>query len=188
MAVKEAKAGDFSRTKTGLHQHAPLWCRAVVLIACTLGTLFCVSNCTSIKGMFGIGTRQPTVTIVAINLTKAALDGIELAIDVKVHNPNGFDLKLNKLDYQVTMLGQKVASGSLEREIAIKSEADGVITIPMKLDSAAIFVVFKEYLRDPQKLTAKVVGEGRFVTAFGSWTIPFAHETKIMQLPGGAAP
>jgi LEA14-like dessication related protein len=78
--------------------------------------------------------KIPTLDVGGLKIKKLNFTGADLALELKIKNPNGFDLGLDRLDYQLGIGGQTWAEGTAEEEMEIKSKGTQTIRIPLSVD------------------------------------------------------
>src|SRR5688572_16909034 len=89
-----------------------------------------VGGCASLQDLLGMKPQPPDVQLQQIEVTRISLAGISLNLQLKVLNPNRFDLKFAKLDYRLFTLNLPLAHGAFAQAITIPRETSRVVKIP----------------------------------------------------------
>ena len=147
---------------------------AVLLIAGAYG-------CVYLSEVIGLGPRPPTVSLTTVELTHLSSGSVELRLVLDVHNPNDFKINLSRVDYQATIRDRKIADGRMTGPIEMAASGVTPVKVPLKLDTAALLYVLKDYVRDPKGVVVRLKGEVEIKTSFGTWVIPFEQEKTVIQ-------
>jgi LEA14-like dessication related protein len=84
----------------------------------------------------------PSVGIDSASFKKLSLTGADIALKLKVTNPNAFNLLLNKMTYTLGVNGATWASGTTTKPVAVKEKGDSIIEIPVSLNLLAMKNVY----------------------------------------------
>ncbi len=82
--------------------------------------------------------KMPTVNVDGLRVKKLDFEGADMELKLNITNPNGFDLLLNSLNYNLAVGGKTWAAGSGQQAATIKEKGKSSIRIPMSLDFAQI--------------------------------------------------
>ena len=77
---------------------------------------------------------KPEVAITSINLGPSSGLQQQLLIGLQLDNPNGFDLKLGRLRYDMQIAGSKLASGRFNEPISVPANGQLTIEVPVGIN------------------------------------------------------
>jgi LEA14-like dessication related protein len=95
--------------------------------------------------------RLPDLSVQALQISQLSLNGFELALKLKVNNPNGFPIRLDDLNYDVKLAGIALMHGRNAQPIAVKSNKDGLVNLKVGVDFSQMTAVM-EKLRNAKSL------------------------------------
>ena len=77
---------------------------------------------------------KPEVAITRINV--GASNGLQqqLLVGLQLDNPNGFELNLGRLRYEMHLTGSKLASGSFNEEVRVPANGQSNIEVPVGIN------------------------------------------------------
>ena len=157
--------------------------RALPIAAIVVALLLTVGGCVYLSELVGLGPRPPTVHLKTVELAHLSSGSVEMRLVFEVQNPNGFKIELSRVDYQMTIRERKIASGRFDQPVEIAGDSATPVKIPLKLDTAALLYVLKDYVRDPKGVVVRLKGDVEVKTSFGTWIIPVEQEKTIIQAP-----
>lgn len=76
--------------------------------------------------------QPPEVSVRAVRLLSAGFAEQNLAIVLKIENPNRREFVLSELDYQLELGGNPFARGRLERQVTLPANAETEVEVPAK--------------------------------------------------------
>ncbi len=130
----------------------------------------------------GCSYEKPTVELANIGVTGIDFQKLDLLFDLKVHNPNSFQISISSLDYQVAAGGERVAGGALPRPIPpLGAKKTTNLRAPVELHYAGLLPVVKK-LGARQALPFEFSGEAAFNILGLTVPVPFRHEGRIPAL------
>lgn len=106
-------------------------------------------GCQTMKELFGFGVMQPKVTVLSMAVRKVTLSQLDLLVQLKVDNPNGFDLEFNSLAYQVAIDEAPLANGEYKSSIKIPEESSLKIDLPLTVSTQNAFSVVQKIFNNP---------------------------------------
>lgn len=125
----------------------------------------------------------PDVQLVNIVPQDATLFEQELRIDLRIINPNDFDLPLDGLTFELRVNGDRVARGTSSDSLTIPRLGDGVMKVLTRTSSLAIV---RQMLNPPPGGVYEYEIKGSvFLEGLGSRKVPFERKG---ELPGLGAP
>ena len=96
--------------------------------------LFLGAACTSISTK----PDQPVVTLEAVRILSVADARANVALVLRLSNPNRFDLVVDAIDYEVTLDGRPAATGHSVRIDPLPAGGDARVELAGKVDVAAV--------------------------------------------------
>lgn len=127
--------------------------------------------------------RQPTVTLESVALGGIGFTGGTLLVDVKVVNPNRFDLRTDRLVYDLAVrrsgssAGDEdgwidFASGTHEDDIVVEARDSATVRIPVEFSYRALGDAAESLLR-AGRFDYRASGTVHARTPLGSREVPF---------------
>ncbi len=143
-------------------------------LAAGLALALALSGCAAVGELAKSAFKKPTLTFKQVSVTAVDFEGATLAFDYVVENPNGFGLRLGRLQYWL----------ELEQRVVTRGEVPGGVALPASGTAPVRFTArlpFKEVPRlvelvqrtEPVHYTAGgVVGVD---TPIGTVDLPISH-------------
>jgi LEA14-like dessication related protein len=122
--------------------------------------------------------RDLEVRIQPLTVKTLSIGGAEFIFSFACRNPNGFELGLGNLGYQLELDGKKITEGEIPGPNTITAEGEKTFSLPVMLD---FFEVGKEFYPIFDKAAAACrLSLGAAVDSnWGSWKIAITQEAKI---------
>jgi LEA14-like dessication related protein len=108
-----------------------------------------LGGCQTVKEIFGFGVMQPKVKVLSMAVRKVTLSELDLLVQLKVDNPNSFDLEFNSLAYQVAIDEAPLANGEYKSSIKIPEESSLKIELPLTVSTQNAFSVVQKIFNNP---------------------------------------
>jgi LEA14-like dessication related protein len=109
--------------------------KRLLCCAAWLPALALVVGCAGLRGEDVI---PPDVQLVNLVLQDATLFEQELRVDLRIINPNDFDLPLDGMTFDLRVNGDRVARGNSNESVTIPRLGDGVMKVTTHTSSVAI--------------------------------------------------
>lgn len=158
--------------------------RVALWSACMVFLTAASVSCAFLREAIGLGPQKPKVQLAEIEVIKAGLSELELAVTLRVDNPNSFDLSFSKLRYKMTALATEVASGTYDDKIVIPQGGHSLIKLPLKIDAVAALRLAHEFLTNKEETYAVIAAVADFDTPFGAMEVSFEDKRPLRQLAG----
>lgn len=84
---------------------------------------------TGVKGV----AETPEVSVYGVKIANMNLSEANLALALRVKNPNAFSIPLRGFDYGLSLNGVEVAKGSESKNLTISAKEDRIIEIPVRI-------------------------------------------------------
>jgi LEA14-like dessication related protein len=106
--------------------------------------------------------KLPKVQLSSIKLKNFNLSKANLALNLKVHNPNAFGLLMNALTYNLAVNGKKLIDGHHQKHLTIDKNSNQIISIPVSLNILNIGSSVINLLKGSDELNYKLNGHFNF--------------------------
>jgi LEA14-like dessication related protein len=146
------------------------------------GILFLI-GCNSLTAL-PVKPESPEVLLVNIKPLDTTIFEQRLQVDLRIRNPNDFDLEVTGLDFTLHLNDQRLARGLTNKAATIPRLGDSVVSVET---TTSTFDVIRQLLniREHQEVTYQVDG----VLHLQSTRLPFEHKGVLIgtnQLPGSS--
>ena len=157
--------------------------RRVFVVFCASATVISLSGCAYFKTLIGLGPTRPKVRVTDVAVTGASLLGIELAVGLRVDNPNDFDLKFSMLRYQFSVSDTVVAKGSYDPKIVVPANGGGDVRLPLTIDAGAALNLIQSVTHGKHDLEGLVTALAKFETPLGDMDVDFQDKRPLGKIP-----
>jgi LEA14-like dessication related protein len=147
---------------------AIIYCRILFLVA------FCVFLVSCLSWVM----EMPSFTLRGVTLRPISFTRMNLLLDLDVRNPNSFDLTFKSFEYTVSLGGEEIGNGHMEKVLLIPSSATTRIQAPVAAGFKDLSGSLKAVLTQ-EDLPYKIEGKVIVKTVFGSRQFPFSNEGRI---------
>lgn len=79
------------------------------------------------------GVARPEVDLASTRVASLSLADVDLVLGFEVDNPNSFGVRLDRLDYQLDVGGERLASGDQRRGVEVGARGRTVAEIPISV-------------------------------------------------------
>ena len=98
-------------------------------------SLICVAiianGCSTVREL--ARTQTPSVAVANARIAGLSFETIDLAVDLKVSNPNPFSIPLAGLDYEVSLAGHSVFTGDRPQSVSVPGQGERIVSLPISL-------------------------------------------------------
>lgn len=133
--------------------------------------LLLVLACSSCIHLF---FEQPTLTLRKINAAPS-LQGLNLNFGMDVNNPNGYDLKLEKLSFSLTVNGNPSGTGGIDSPVLLPARSTSYVEIPLRTDMKALGNLISAIIQG-KELRYRVEGDALVKALLGEKNFHFDKE------------
>jgi len=109
--------------------------------------------------------KIPNIQIHKLKLNRLTLTRAELMLELKMKNPNAFQLRLNNLNYQFNVNGLSWSKGNITTPVSVKSKSENTIRIPISLSFIEIGQTVYQLISGNKKLDYQLSGQLGFDTS-----------------------
>lgn len=118
--------------------------------------------------------ERPTVALRKVSAAPS-LQGLYLNFGMDVNNPNGYDLKLEKLNFNFTINDNPSGSGEIDSPILLPARSTSYVEIPVRTDMKSIGNCIALIIRG-QELKYRVEGDALVKALLGEKNFHFNRE------------
>lgn len=119
--------------------------------------------------------ERPQVNLANIYMDNMTLTGAELVLDLQIDNPNGFDLEIQGMDYNLNINGHDVATGENKQKLKLRANGKSQVTIPVAFHYQQIFNSISQVLTE-KSLSYSLRGS----TDWGLFQVPFSSSGEFL--------
>lgn len=143
--------------------------RARALAFCLLAAL--ATSCSTLPRT----VTPPAVELGSLRVADPTLTAATLVFGLRVDNPNGFGLEVDRLSYKLDLNQKELAVGRIERAARVGARARTTVEIPVRVGYVALFRSLKDMM-----LSRKVDYVLSGVVAVGGSEVPFSFDGKAL--------
>ena len=103
--------------------------------------------------------KLPSIELDALKLNQLGFTGAELELDIRLDNPNGFSMILEKLNYQLLVGGQQWVSGAAQQPVEVTKKGESLLSIPISLNFLQVGQSVYQMLNGDQELNYELKGD-----------------------------
>lgn len=135
-----------------------------------LGLFSCASTPDSLQ--------EPEVSLKEIALADATLSDTIMIFRLNINNPNPVTLKVDGVDFDISLRGKPIHSGSINSDLRIRSESFAELEIPFKVIIQDVFD--SEILALHERIVDYHI---KATIRAGSMRVPFEQQGKTAVIP-----
>lgn len=143
-----------------------------------------LGGCAYLREAIGLGPQKPKVQLVDIAVTKATFASLDLAVTLRVDNPNDFDLSFSKLKYDMVAGDLHVAKGVFDDMITVPPKGHSFVKLPLTVDSQNALRLAQDLLVAKEEVFAVLNATADFETRFGPMSVTFEDKRALKKLVG----
>jgi LEA14-like dessication related protein len=149
-----------------------------------VAVLFTLTGCAALEGLLRQGVVRPEVTVLSAVPTSADFEGLTVAVELRVQNPNAMGLRVAGLSWQVDVEGGRVASGEAPGGLSIPANGAATSRVTARVRFADLSNLMK-LAEAREKVAFRVAGKVTVETPIGPIDVPwsYAGEAPVPQLP-----
>ncbi|MDP1928462.1 MAG: LEA type 2 family protein [Thiobacillus sp.] len=117
----------------------------------------------------------PKVRVADVGIKSLGLLEQRLDVGLRISNPNGFDLSIEALEFELDVNGRPFASGLSRKVTLIPAVASAMLRVDAFMQSKDLIQQFKSLSPDGLKAGVPYRLKGRFKTSRSSRWQPFDH-------------
>lgn len=138
-----------------------------------VAVLTTLAGCAGLGGVLRQGVRTPEVSVVSAAPIGVDFEGLTVAVDLRVMNPNPIGLRARGFSWQVDVEGGRVASGDAPGGLTLPANgvADSRVTARLRFADLGNLVRLAE---SRETVAFKVAGEVAIETPIGPMDVPWS--------------
>lgn len=148
----------------------------------SLSCLTLTSGCMTLMHIIGLEPEKPKVTLRGIEALSLSRESLELKAVLAVENPNGFEIKIVKMDYKLRALGGDAVWGSMHEKIVVPANATTEVSLPLSLKLSVIKDLLGQIVKSRGKAAAELEATLVFDTPLGEYEVQI-KEPQSISLP-----
>ncbi|MDR8391968.1 LEA type 2 family protein [Aliifodinibius sp. S!AR15-10] len=146
--------------------------------------LLLIQGCSTLQDLAN-SVQKPRLSVTDVQVTGFDFNGIDLAFDVTVDNPNALSVQMQSYDYTLDISQQTFASGRQDNQTRIEASGQSTFEVPIRLD-------FKEIYTTAENLANRDEAAYQFKSTFafdlpglGRTEVPVRHsgDIPLLRLP-----
>ncbi|MCM2333121.1 MAG: LEA type 2 family protein, partial [Anaeromyxobacteraceae bacterium] len=155
-----------------------------IALAALLAAPLLLGGCAAVGELAKAAFQKPTMTFKAVEVQSIDFDGATLAFDFRLHNPNGFSLRLAEVQYWLQLEQRVVTRGGVPGGVKIPASGEVPVRFTARLPFAEVPRVVELVARGGQ-VAYTVGGQVAVETPIGVVDVPASHSGAIdlPQLP-----
>ena len=122
--------------------------------------------------------RIPKLSFRGLKVNNINLSGVDLQLGLILENINSFGLNIGKLNYQIDLAGNKVATGLTENLASVPAKGSGDVTLPISLNFAGLTSSLRSLLTQ-NDIDCAIKGSADLASPFGVLSLPINTQQKI---------
>lgn len=118
--------------------------------------------------------EDPKIALQEVNVEKAGLTEATLVFQFLVENPNSKTIKVDKVDYALSVRGKSLTQGVLEKGLEVGAKSSLMVPLPVRVKYSDVFESLASLLKDemlPYQMEGKV--------KMGLFSIPFKKQGEV---------
>lgn len=123
--------------------------------------------------------RKPTAHVTGVKLTGLDAEGVNLAFDVNVDNPNPVGISLAGLDYDLKLLGSRFLQGEQPMGMKLAANGSSQVQIPLRLGFQQLLKTYQQLKSADQAAYQVDLGMGFDVPVLGRVRVPVSYKGKF---------
>ena len=148
--------------------------------------IFVVSGCATLEQVGQVlDGQKPTAEVKGLRLTQLDFNGVDLAFDVQVDNPNPVGISLSGLDYDLKLLGSRFLTGEQPMGLQVAANGSSPVAVPVRLEFQQLMAAYQQ-LKHADKAGYQLdLGLGFDVPVLGDLRVPVSYsgELPIPKMP-----
>ncbi len=122
--------------------------------------------------------KEPVIEVSSLELRELTVGGADLSVRLGLHNPNSYELLIERLDFRLFFAGEEVQSGTLEGDKSLAAGVGKEFVISFLID----FFEAGEGLREAfagREMPCRFAGELGIASAWGWLRFPFDRSARV---------
>jgi LEA14-like dessication related protein len=138
------------------------------------------SGCTTILETLGFGFLEPEFEVRNVQVRNMTYGDINLELEIRVKNPNDFELKIERLTYVAFLdTDAKLAHGTFDQVFAVPAKGNNDAKLPLNIDPGATMKLLSKVLGEKGEHVIQYSAEVTFATPLGSMQRTFTGKKPL---------
>ncbi|MCU7828725.1 MAG: LEA type 2 family protein [Candidatus Thiodiazotropha sp. (ex Myrtea sp. 'scaly one' KF741663)] len=120
--------------------------------------------------------QKPTAQVNGVRLTSLDFEGMDLAFDVQVDNPNPVGISLAGLDYDLSLLGSRFLKGDQPMGMRLAANGNSSVEVPMRLGFQQLLSTYQQLKGADSAGYQLDLGMGFDVPVLGRVRVPVSYQ------------
>ncbi|MCU7929593.1 MAG: LEA type 2 family protein [Candidatus Thiodiazotropha sp. (ex Codakia rugifera)] len=120
--------------------------------------------------------QKPTAKVTGVKVTSLDFNGVELAFDVNVTNPNPVGIDLAGLDYDLKLLGSSFVKGEQPMALSVAANGTSQVELPMRLGFRQLMSSYQKLQHASQAAYEIDLGLGFNIPVLGKMRVPVSYQ------------
>jgi len=147
-------------------------------LAALLATPLLLTGCAAVGELARSAFKKPTMEFKSVQVQALDFDGATLAFDYRLQNPNGFGLRLARVQYWLQLDQRVVTRGEVAGGVSIPADGEVPVRFTARLPFAEVPRLMELVARGGQ-VAYTVGGQVDVDTPFGIVDVPASHSGKV---------
>ena len=126
--------------------------------------------------------KLPSISVEGLKVKRMNMAGADMELQLRMDNPNAFDLLLRQFDYELHVNGKPWATGMGLNQVQVGSKGQSAINIPISMDFAQIGFSVYQMLSGGEEFDYAFTGKldlGTSLPLLEQTTLPFNTSGKL---------
>ncbi len=158
----------------------------LLVLPIALIQLFLLSSCATLEQVSQtLEGQKPTAKVEGLRLTSLDMNGVDLAFDVEVNNPNPVGISLAGLDYDLKLFGSRFVSGEQPMGMRLAANQSSQIALPVRMEFKQLLAAYQQLKSADKAGYDLAMGLGFEVPVLGKLRVPVSYrgEVPIPKMP-----
>ncbi|MCU7917813.1 MAG: LEA type 2 family protein [Candidatus Thiodiazotropha sp. (ex Epidulcina cf. delphinae)] len=153
------------------------------LLLILLFLLMLLQGCTTFEQV--MEGQKPTAQVEGVKVTGLDFEGVDLAFDLKVDNPNPFSINLAGLDYDLKLLDSSLVRGEQPMGLSLAASGNSQVKVPLRLGFQQLMSTYQQLKRVDRASYRLDLGLGFDIPVLGRVRIPvnYAGDFPLPKMP-----
>jgi LEA14-like dessication related protein len=143
---------------------------------------------TACSGLLGSDVEPPEISLAGLGFGEPGLFEQQLRVDLRVRNPNNFELEVDRVTFNLQLNDKPFAHGRAKEGFDLPARGETVVPVTINVPTNDLIDRVME-VGTERRLDYRLTGEADLASLFFG-KVPFHHEGKLAlpKLPGLEAP
>ncbi len=122
-----------------------------------------------------LSLKDPQVNVTNVDVANVSPQDLTLNLKLKIDNPNGIPINLDKVNYALKFAGKQVTEGTVDQKVSIPAKGAGEVVVPLKFEFKMLDSVLSGLLNNSMKKDYELNGSAQL----GILSIPFNKKGEV---------